>query len=128
LFPEWSSSAKAISTTVGVFMLGAGFILAGAGTVQLGRNLTPFICPKADAVLLAKGAYRLVRHPIYSGLLLMSFGWGLWVHGWLTLCYAVLLFLIFDIKSRKEEVFLIQKFPGYLAYSRRIKRLIPFMY
>lgn len=96
--------------------------------LNLGRNLTPFICPKAGAVLLERGAYRIVRHPIYTGLLQMAFGWGLWVHGWLTLGYALLLFVIFDLKSRREEDFLRQIFPGYPSYSRRVKRLIPFIY
>jgi len=126
--PEWSQSAQAIGTIVGGIMLTAGVILATAGTSHLGRNLTPFICPKANAVLLEQGAYRLVRHPIYSGILLIAFGWGLWVHGWLTLGYSLILFIIFDRKSRREEDFLRSTFPGYSAYSARVKRLIPFIY
>jgi len=109
-------------------MLAAGVMLSTAGTFHLGRNLTPFICPKANAVLLEQGAYRLVRHPIYSGILLIAFGWGLWVHGWLTLGYSLILFIIFDRKSRREEDFLRSTFPGYSAYSARVKRLIPFIY
>ena len=96
--------------------------------MKLGRNLTPFICPKANAVLLDKGAYGIVRHPIYAGLLQMAFGWGLWVAGWLTLGYALILFIIFDRKSRREEEFLLAVFPEYGSYSRRVKRLIPFIY
>jgi len=109
-------------------MLASGFLLATAGTFHLGRNLSPFICPKANSVLLEQGAYRLVRHPIYCGLLQIGFGWGLWVHGWLTLCYSLILFIIFDQKSRREEAFLRQTFPGYTTYSGRVRRLIPFIY
>jgi len=109
-------------------MLVSGIALAAAGTFNLGRNLTPFICPKAGSLLLEQGAYRLVRHPIYSGLLQIGFGWGVWVHGWLTLGYGLILFIIFDLKSRREEQFLLARFPGYSAYSRRVKRLIPFIY
>ena len=91
----------------GGILLASGTCLAAAGTLKLGRNLTPFICPKANAVLLDKGAYGIVRHPIYAGLLQMAFGWGLWVSGWLTLGYAIILFMIFDRKSRREEEFLL---------------------
>lgn len=126
--PEWSSSFKTTGTFLGGVMLVAGFLLAAAGTFHLGRNLTPFICPKANSVLLEQGAYRLVRHPIYTGILLIAFGWGLLVHGWLTLCYGLILFIIFDLKSRREEEFLRRTFPGYASYSLRVKRLIPFIY
>jgi len=127
-FPEWSSSFKTAGTIAGGIMLTAGVILATAGTSHLGRNLSPFICPKVNSVLLEQGAYRLVRHPIYTGILLIGFGWGLWVHGWLTLAYSLILFIIFDRKSSREEQFLLARFPGYAAYSRRVKRLIPFIY
>jgi len=126
--PEWSQSARAAGRIGGGILLLAGTALAIAGTISLGRNLTPFICPKANSVLLEQGAYRLVRHPIYGGILLIAFGWGLWIHGWLTLCYCLLLFLILALKARREEELLRQIFPGYAAYSARVKRLIPFIY
>ena len=103
-------------------------MLAVAGALNLGRNLTPFVCPKASSILLEQGAYRLVRHPIYSGLLQAAFGWGMWVHGWLTLVYAVLLFILLDRKSRREEEWLLLRFPGYAAYRSRVRKLIPFVY
>jgi len=128
VLPEWSQSARAAGTIGGGILLLAGTVLAVAGVINLGRNLTPFICPKANSVLLEQGAYRLVRHPIYSGILLLACGWGLWVHGWLTLCYCLPLFLILDLKSRREEELLRKIFPGYAAYAARVKRLIPFVY
>jgi protein-S-isoprenylcysteine O-methyltransferase Ste14 len=126
--PEWSSSFKTVGSFAGGLMMLSGLSLATAGALKLGHNLTPFICPKENSVLLEKGAYRIVRHPIYAGLLQMAFGWGLWVAGWLTLCYAIILFIIFDRKSRREEEFLLGMFPEYGSYSRRVKRLIPFIY
>lgn len=126
--PEWSNSFKAAGTFAGGVMLISGILLATAGTFQHGRTLTPFICPQANAILLERGAYRIVRHPIYSGLLQMSFGWGLWVHGLLTIGYALIFFIILDLKSRREEALLREAFPGYAAYSDRVKRLIPFIY
>jgi protein-S-isoprenylcysteine O-methyltransferase Ste14 len=74
------------------------------------------------------GPYRLVRNPIYSGLIFGAFGYALWVNGWLTLGYALLLFIFFDIKSRKEERWLAEKFPDYGAYQQRVRKLIPWVY
>jgi protein-S-isoprenylcysteine O-methyltransferase Ste14 len=128
LLPEWCSGCKSAGTiAVGLLMI-TGFCLVAAGALKLGRNLTPFICPKANALLLEQGAYRLVRHPIYSGILQLAFGWGLMAHGWLTLAYALLLLLLLDRKARREEKILLGTFPGYTSYSRRVKRLIPFIY
>jgi len=126
--PEWSSSFKSAGTIAGRLILVSGACLAAAGTFNHGRNLTPFICPKANSILFEQGAYRLVRHPIYCGLLQMAFGWGLWIHGWLTLGYSLIFFIILDLKSRREETLLLKTFPGYAAYSARVKRLIPFIY
>ncbi|NJD92028.1 MAG: isoprenylcysteine carboxylmethyltransferase family protein [Geobacter sp.] len=128
IFPGWPDGARIVGVYAGGLLLCSGVALATAGTFGLGRNLTPLIIPKSGAVLLETGAYSLVRHPIYSGLLQMAFGWGLWVHGWLTLGYGLVLLVIFDLKSRREEKFLQQIFPGYGAYSSRVKRLIPFIY
>lgn len=126
--PAWSSYLRTAGTCAGGLLLLCGTVLAAAGTFGLGRNLTPFIIPKDGSLLLENGAYSIVRHPIYAGLLQMAFGWGLWIHGWLTLGYGLLLFVIFDLKSRREEQFLLKLFPGYAAYSARVRRLIPFIY
>ena len=128
ILSEWSPSAQAAGRIIGGFLLFTGAVLAAAGTCNLGRNLTPFICPKDGSVLLEQGAYRLVRHPIYSGRLQVGFGWGLWVHGWLTLSYGLFLFMVFDLKSRREEELLSRVFPDYAVYSSKVKRLIPFIY
>jgi protein-S-isoprenylcysteine O-methyltransferase Ste14 len=106
----------------------AGILLAATGTFNLGKNLTPLPVPKDNATLIVDGAYRLVRHPIYSGIIFMAFGWGVWLNSWLTVFYALLLFIFFDIKSRYEERLLMEKFQKYAAYRTRVKKLIPFIY
>lgn len=125
--PPWSSGWRIIGKYVGACLMITGTLLAATGSFNLGRNLTPFICPKPRGVLLEHGAYRLVRHPIYSGILQLASGWGLLNHSWLILAYTLLLLLLFTIKSRKEEELLRQLFPGYRDYARRVRRLIPFI-
>jgi protein-S-isoprenylcysteine O-methyltransferase Ste14 len=112
---------------------GAALALLGsslfvAGMLKLGSNLTPLPSPKEQATLVTTGAYGLVRHPIYGGGFLMAFGWALLIQGWLTIAYSVLLFAFLDVKSRREERWLSDKFPGYGEYQRRVHKLIPFVY
>lgn len=127
--PGWSLFWIGIGSIAGAIFFAAGGLLALAGVLKLGRrNFTPFVCPKAGGILLEQGPYRLVRHPIYSGLIFMGFGWGLWVHGWLTLGYTLLLFTLLDCKSRREERWLEMSFPGYAGYRKRVRRFIPFLY
>ncbi len=55
-------------------------------------------------------------------------GWALKLHSTPALVYSLLLFIILDIKARAEERWLMEKFPEYAAYRRRVRRLIPFIY
>ena len=119
--------AEVVSTTGGMLLL-AGMLLAATGVLNLGKNLTPLPHPKEHATLVVSGAYRIVRHPIYSGITFMAFGWSLWLNSWLTAGYALTLFAFFDIKSRREERLLTAKFPEYAAYRARVRKLIPYVY
>lgn len=127
-WPEWSPLWEMLGVGLGAVLLGVGLALSGAGLWFLGRNLTPVPRPKESATLVQSGAYALVRHPIYSGLILMAWGWALLVNGWLTLVYALVLFVFFDIKSRREERWLVEKFPDYAAYQQRVRKLLPWIY
>ena len=126
--PAWPAAVAGAATAAGVLLFAAGVALALAGTVSLGRNLTPLPHPKKDARLVVTGAFRLVRHPIYGGIILMAYGFALFRHAPLTLGYATVLFVFFDVKSRREERLLAAKFPGYADYRRRVRKLIPFLY
>ena len=112
----------------GAVVAAAGALLAIAGVLGLGRNLTPLPRPAKDAVLISTGAYRLVRHPIYSGIVFIAVGWGLWLHSTPKIVYAFLLLIFFDIKSRREERWLEEKFSDYAEYRKRVRRLVPFLY
>jgi len=127
-WPAWPPLWSTIGVVVGLILGSIGALLILAGIFSLGRNLAAVPHPKDDATLVEKGAYRLVRHPIYSGIILGAFGWALLRNGTLTLLYALILFLFFDIKSRREEKWLSRKFPQYRTYQQRVRKLIPFLY
>jgi protein-S-isoprenylcysteine O-methyltransferase Ste14 len=125
---RWGPPFGSATFLPGLVVIAVGGLLGLAGLLNLGRNLTPLPHPKDDAELVETGAYGLVRHPIYSGLIIAALGWALIVASPLTLLYAVILFIFFDIKSRREEQWLSAKFPRYPAYQRRVRKLIPFLY
>jgi protein-S-isoprenylcysteine O-methyltransferase Ste14 len=127
--PAWSAPYAGIASTVGLVLMVAGGTLAAAGLLGLGRdNLTALPYPLPQSTLVVTGPYRIVRNPIYSGLILGALGYALRVNGDLTLGYALLLFVFFDVKSRREELWLVERFPEYAAYQQRVKKLIPWVY
>lgn len=119
---------RAVSLIAGLILGGIGLALAVAGLWWLGDNLSALPHPKDDAMLVQSGPYRIVRHPIYSGLIVGALGWALMNASLLTLVYAAILLVFFDVKSRREERWLARTFPDYAAYQARVAKLIPFIY
>lgn len=126
--PAWSATLAGVATVGGALLLVAGVFLLATGVFRLGVNLTPLPYPKTQSTLVRSGPYGVVRHPIYAGLILLAYGWAFLVRGWLTLVYATTLFIFFEVKSAREERWLIEKFPEYLEYQRRVRKLIPFVH
>ena len=75
------------------------------------------------------GPYRFVRHPIYTGLLIMCLGAAVdigQVRSWLGLVFV---FLGFWVKLGQEETLLLRHFPGtYPVYRKEVKALVPFIF
>jgi protein-S-isoprenylcysteine O-methyltransferase Ste14 len=126
--PHLPAVWRVVIALIGLALGAVGFLLSVAGVLGLGSNLSVFPRPKDDATLVQTGAYRVVRHPIYAGLIIGAIGWALLNASLVTLIYAVALFVFFDIKSRREERWLVDKFPDYAAYRTRVRKLIPFVY
>ena len=126
--PAWLSPYPDAWPVAGGVLMFAGSALLVAGLVRLGPGLTPLPFPKDGAALIQTGPFALVRHPMYSGGIVLAVGWALCVQSWLTLGYAVALFVFLDAKSRREERWLAEKFPAYATYRRRVRKLVPFIY
>lgn len=124
----WTFPFPQACTVVGAVLMAVGSVLFFAGIVCLDRGLTPLPYPKEGTKLIEKGPYALVRHPIYSGGLVICLGWALYVQGWLTLGYVLVLFVFLDVKARREEKWLLERFPVYTNYQQRVRKLIPFIY
>ena len=110
----------------GLSWLGLGVLLLAAW--QLGRNLTALPKPKPGGYLVRQGMYRVVRHPIYCGVLLWALGSSLaHLNPW-TVLLCGLLFVWLDRKASLEEHWLQERFPEYTSYRRQVKKLIPWIY
>jgi protein-S-isoprenylcysteine O-methyltransferase Ste14 len=123
------------ATAMAAVALGWGLIAAGAilfvtGLLYLwrARSFTANPRPLPTGRLIRSGPYGVVRHPIYSGLVLGAFGLALVRLSTPTLLAAVLLFLILDLKRRREEAWLAERFPDYREYAARSRALIPLLY
>ncbi|MDO9590382.1 MAG: isoprenylcysteine carboxylmethyltransferase family protein [Microcella sp.] len=110
---------------LGLVLVGLGFGIALAAGAGLGRTLTPSPIPKADGVLVTTGVYGFVRHPIYSGLLVLGVGLVVIGASWLHVIAWVALLSVLMTKSRFEERMLAGQYADYADYAARVGRLVP---
>jgi protein-S-isoprenylcysteine O-methyltransferase Ste14 len=112
---------------IGAVLFASGVAVAIWARISLGRDWGMPMTQKAEPELVTSGPYRLVRHPIYSGLLLGLFGTVLATN--LTgVIIVVILGAYFYYSASVEERNLARTFPtAYPAYRARTKMLIPFV-
>jgi protein-S-isoprenylcysteine O-methyltransferase Ste14 len=114
-----------------VFWTGAAITVAGllfcvAARRHLGANWSQAVTVKKDHELITSGPYALVRHPIYTGLLLALAGSAIALAEWRGLVAVLLFFIAFWNKLRLEEKWMREHFgSSYEEYSRRVAALIP---
>lgn len=110
------------------------FVLAALGLgftwwarLHLGTLWSGRVTRKAGHRIVDTGPYGLVRHPIYTGIILAVIATALLRPEPVGLAGVVLLIVSFVIKARLEERFLSEELgPDYAAYRRRVPMLVPF--
>ena len=105
----------------------AGVALGLWAFVYLGRGLTPSPLPNGAGKLVVKGPYAFARHPIYTGVILLSIGITLRAGNFLVVGATVALIVLFAVKARWEEKHLSSTFPGYSDYMTRTGRFVPYV-
>src|SRR5581483_3046867 len=111
----------------GLILMMLGFAFAIWARIHLGRNWGMPMSRKQEPELVTSGPYALVRHPIYSGILLAVLGTAL-AEGLFLSIFFIFLFIYFLYSAKKEEKIMTELFPGqYPAYKRRTTMLIPFI-
>ena len=94
----------------------------------LGRNWSGSVTLKENHELIVRGPYRLVRHPIYTGLLAMVIATAIQQGHMGGVIGFILISVSLWIKSSLEEEVMGKQFPDkYPVYRERVKRLIPFI-
>jgi protein-S-isoprenylcysteine O-methyltransferase Ste14 len=117
------------------FSLGLAFLLLGSFLRRhcfrtLGTHFTGNVKVTSDQPVIQTGAYRWVRHPSYTGGMLMFLGIGLGLTNWLSIVILII-FSGFSYAYRvrvEEEALQSALGKSYHAYMRRTKRFIPFVF
>lgn len=114
---------------VWLYVLGLGVLLGLWAVIVIPpRHLRIHPEPATDAMLVRRGPYRVIRHPMYAALLLVAFSWvgGRSSLAGVGLCVALAVVLHFKI--RLEEAFLLKCFPAYRDYKNATFRIVPFIW
>lgn len=103
----------------------AGGTLIGLGAAALGSSLTILPRPPARGQFVRRGIYRVLRHPIYAGVILLVLAWACWRTSLLHAGLAFAIAAFFGAKARREEQWLLERFPAYAAYRRAVGAFVP---
>ncbi len=112
----------------GLILIVGGAITTLAARIALARNWSASVALQEGHELVMRGPYRFVRHPIYTGFLLMLLGTALGRGTAQPFAIVLILVVVHVWKLRAEEALLAQHFPqAYPDYKARTKALIPFV-
>jgi protein-S-isoprenylcysteine O-methyltransferase Ste14 len=118
---------NAALAVLGAALFAGGLAVAVWARVNMGRNWGMPMTVKDQPELVTSGPYRLIRHPIYSGILAAVLGTGLAVNlDWLILLAVLGAYFLYSAKV--EEQLMTAQFPAvYPAYRNHTKMLVPFL-
>jgi protein-S-isoprenylcysteine O-methyltransferase Ste14 len=109
-------------------VVAAGFAFAWWARIAIGKLWSADVARKQDHVVVESGPYALVRHPIYTGILLSAFATAA-IEGTLVAWVgAAVMAGAWYWKARQEEDFLREELgPAYDDYAGRVAMLVPFL-
>ena len=115
---------------VGIALMVLGIGLRAWSVIVLGRNFTVFVQVREEQPVVDTGPYRLLRHPSYTGLLLVCLGIGLALGNWLALVVVVVVPTVaILVRIRVEERALLAGIgEPYRRFAATRKRLIPWVW
>ena len=126
---EWPDGLRATAYAAGGVLIALGLVLVVAGGIRLGSSLTPFPAPRPGGELSTAGLYGRARHPMYGGGILVAAGWSIVFASVAGGALTVALVVLFELKARREEAWLVEHYPSYAEYRHRTRRrFLPFVY
>jgi protein-S-isoprenylcysteine O-methyltransferase Ste14 len=134
LAPQFAPAAAIqpapVAFAAGIAMFLGGFGMRRWSEMTLGRYFTFTVMTSADQPVITTGPYRIVRHPGYTGVLLVVIGAGVVSGNWVGLAgwtLLVLLPLLYRIRV-EENALLAARGDAYRRYASHHKRLIPLIW
>ncbi|PNW29016.1 methyltransferase family protein [Formosa algae] len=108
----------------GLLLTSLGFILSLVAVLQINTKISPFPTPKVKSTLRTTGAFKISRHPIYTGILAITLGYAMFNASVFKLLIGLSLWVLFYFKSKDEEELLQHMFPEYKTYKTKTRRFI----
>lgn len=124
LLSDWAM----VRALAAIALIAASVALGLFGFLTIRRFLTPLPYPVDHSRLVTHGVYGVVRHPLYSSLLLVALGWVCWSFSLSHLALLAIGLVFFNYKATREEHWLTERHPEYPTYARRVKKLVPWVY
>lgn len=119
-----------VVSSLGLVAFAAGWVIVGL-TVRTNAFATTVVRHQADREqrVIDHGVYGLVRHPMYSGMIVVMIGMGLWLESTAGALLSAVPTAILTVRLILEERVLRNALPGYAEYTTRVRsRLIPFVW
>lgn len=121
-------NTSALGAGVGLVLFAIGLAFAVWARLTLGRNWGTPMSKKDEPELVTSGPYRMVRHPIYSGILLAGVGTAAAL-SWTWMSAVIIAGVYFVYSATVEERYMAEQFPDhYPDYRRSTKMLVPFVF
>ena len=119
---KFHSNILIIPELLGIF-LGSWSILVMRKSV-----LTIFPNPQIGFMLIEKGPYKFIRHPMYTALFLVVVPWVIGSYSNIRLVVLIIFIANQIVKLYYEEGLILRKHPEYFRYVSKTKRIIPFIF
>ena len=115
---------------IGIVLMVAGIVFRQWAIWVLGRFFSTRVRIVSDHRIVMEGPYRFLRHPSYTGMLMILLGLGLASRTWLgTVIILALFSLVISYRIKVEESALKAEFgTDYVEYAKKTKRLFPFLF
>ncbi|WNM23482.1 1-acyl-sn-glycerol-3-phosphate acyltransferase [Demequina capsici] len=123
--PQWSPDVPD-APIPGLAVVVLGSVLLAVSGLHLGRALTPLPTPNGTG-LVAKGLYRWMRHPVYTGVVTICAGVAVARGEAVVWALVLVLMVFFELKTRLEESYLRGAYEGYEEYASRTGKFVPFL-
>lgn len=115
----------------------AGLLTFAAGWVLIATSMheNAFAAPvvkhqeERHQETIKTGAYAIVRHPMYTSVLMLAPGMALWLGSYTAAIFSLVPIVLIGVRIIFEERFLRRELPGYEAYTHQVRyRLVPFVW